>query len=301
MYKSDCKKCSKKRRGSKCKSCDYKSSFIGKAQVMSVNRDKIKGDILFMKMKPGKVLVKAHFKGLKPNQSFGFHVHEFGTCANKALLAGAHWNPMNNKHGGSYGEDRHMGDLGNLNSDNKGQALYTNIIPGRMGKFLGRSVIIHAKADDMKSQPSGNSGERIACGVVVASMPEEMNISTEDYKGMMKRAMMNKMMMRQGEVLDKAMMDKMMKKMDMMMENMASKNPMKAQKAMMDKMMEMKGQKIDKAMTDKMMEMMDRMMEEEIMMDKTMMKDKTMMDKSGKMMGEDKEIQKASTGSLKTP
>ena len=64
-----------------------------------------------------------------------------------------------------------IGDLGNLNSDVKGNAVYSQSVEGKLKHFLGRAVIIHALPDDLKSQPTGNSGDRIACGVIVASMP----------------------------------------------------------------------------------------------------------------------------------
>ena len=97
----------------------------------------------------GKVRVRAEVKGLKPKQKFGFHVHEFGSCANKALMAGGHFNPYDKKHG-APGKESHLGDLGNLISDSKGEAVYSSIIKGRVKKFLGRSVVVHAQPDDFK-------------------------------------------------------------------------------------------------------------------------------------------------------
>ena len=163
--------CDKKSWSKKVKDCCGKASVAGQAVVQSVSGDKIKGEVFFVSLGKKKIKVTAHFKGLKPNQKFGFHVHEFGICKNKALMAGAHLNPRKAKHGGPQDKEKHLGDLGNLKSDAKGHAAYSAVVKGRLKKFLGRSVIVHAKADDLKSQPTGASGGRIACGVIVASMP----------------------------------------------------------------------------------------------------------------------------------
>lgn len=153
------------------KSCCGKGSVVGQANVKAVKGYRGSGTVLFEQVGRHKVKVTANFTGLKPNHLFGFHVHEFGTCENKALMAGGHLNPWKQKHGGPQDKKRHLGDLGNLKSSTKGQAAYSTVIKGKVKKFLGRSVIVHAQADDLKSQPSGNSGDRIACGVIVAAMP----------------------------------------------------------------------------------------------------------------------------------
>ncbi|MDE0091947.1 MAG: superoxide dismutase family protein, partial [Oligoflexia bacterium] len=136
-----------------------------------LNRGKITGSVFFEKAGRYEVKVTADVKGLSPNKKFGFHIHEFGTCENKGLLAGGHLNPFGKKHAGPHDKNRHLGDLGNLESDKKGASHYSDSVKGRLDQFMGRSVIIHAQADDMKSQPTGHSGNRMACGVIVASMP----------------------------------------------------------------------------------------------------------------------------------
>ena len=151
--------------------CPTKYSVAGQAHVKGVNNENIQGEVFFERANKGEVEIFAHFKGLVPNQKFGFHVHEFGNCENKALKAGGHFNPWNKKHGSPEDQEKHLGDLGNLHSDGKGQASYSAIIEGRVKKFLGRSVVVHALPDDFTSQPTGKSGDRIACGVIVASMP----------------------------------------------------------------------------------------------------------------------------------
>ena len=164
--------CGKKKSWSqKRKACCGKTSVAGQASLTAVNEQGIKGEVFFESADRHKIKVTVNIKGLKPNQKFGFHIHEFGICKNKALMAGGHLNPWNQKHGGPQDEERHLGDLGNLSSDAQGQALYSAVLKGHFKKFLGRSVVIHAQPDDLKSQPTGNSGDRIACGVIVAAMP----------------------------------------------------------------------------------------------------------------------------------
>ena len=153
------------------KSCCGQGSTAGFSSVKSLDKGKITGSVFFERTGRYEVKVTANIKGLAPNKKFGFHVHEFGTCENKGLLAGGHLNPWGEKHAGPQDKNKHLGDLGNLKSDQLGTAVYSISVKGKLDKFMGRSVIIHAEADDMKSQPTGNSGDRIACGVITASMP----------------------------------------------------------------------------------------------------------------------------------
>ena len=168
------KKCCGKKQSwfKKSKSCcPTKHSVAGQANVKGVNNENIQGEVFFERINKGEVEISANFKGLTPNQKFGFHVHEFGDCENKALRAGGHFNPWDKKHGSPEDQEKHLGDLGNLHSDDKGQVFYSAVIEGKVKNFLGRSAIVHALPDDFTSQPTGNSGDRIACGIIVASMP----------------------------------------------------------------------------------------------------------------------------------
>lgn len=171
--------------------CGNKQTVTGQANMADVNGQNIKGEVFFEQVARYTIKVTANFTGLKPNQKFGFHVHEFGNCENKALAAGGHFNPWNKKHGGPQNKERHLGDLGNVNSDAKGQAAYSAVVKGKVRKFLGRSAIIHALPDDLKSQPTGNSGDRIACGVIVAAMPVTPKTPPSDNKEEGKKASEN--------------------------------------------------------------------------------------------------------------
>ena len=116
--------------------------------------------------------VRIRIDGLVPNASHGLHIHEIGDCrAPDASSAGGHFNPQGSKHGGPTGEYRHAGDLGNVQSDANGLAQADIEVSGiSLGtgndSIIGRSVIVHAQADDLVSQPSGNAGPRIACGLI---------------------------------------------------------------------------------------------------------------------------------------
>ena len=122
------------------------------------------------------VKVVADIEGLGPNQKHAFHIHQFGDCtAPDATSAGSHYNPEGHQHGLPTTENRHAGDLGNIQSDGDGKAHYEltvdNItIAGSKNPIIGRAVIVHAKVDDA-SQPVGNAGGRIACGVIGVAGP----------------------------------------------------------------------------------------------------------------------------------
>ena len=119
------------------------------------------------------LMLVAKIKGLKPNSSHGFHIHENGDCsAEDAKSAGGHFAPAGNKHGAYEEASRHAGDLGNLKSNAEGVAVVKRKLFGLNMKkddpysVAGRAVIVHEKADDLKSQPSGAAGPRIGCGVL---------------------------------------------------------------------------------------------------------------------------------------
>jgi Cu-Zn family superoxide dismutase len=119
------------------------------------------------------VEVTVKMSGLAPG-GHGFHVHEKGDCsAPDATSAGGHFNPTGQPHGSPDSRERHVGDLPMLQADASGEARLTATIPGmslRGGKtdIVGKALIVHAAPDDFKTQPTGNSGARVACGVIRA-------------------------------------------------------------------------------------------------------------------------------------
>lgn len=144
------------------------------AALFPTKDNHVSGTVTFTKVEDG-IKVVADVEGLTPGEH-GFHIHEFGDCsAPDGASAGGHFNPTGHQHGGPDAENRHVGDLGNLTADATGKAHYERVdkqlaLDGPHS-ILGHSVIVHAKADDMKTQPTGNAGARVACGVIGAAKP----------------------------------------------------------------------------------------------------------------------------------
>ena len=109
--------------------------------------------------------------GLTPGKH-GFHIHEIGDCsAPDATSAGSHFNPDKKAHGGPSSPEHHLGDLGNIEADSTGTAK-VNIhgagltLGAGANSVMGRALIVHGAEDDLKTQPTGNAGARLACGVI---------------------------------------------------------------------------------------------------------------------------------------
>ena len=132
------------------------------------------GTVTFTKGTDG-IQVVADVTGLTPGKH-GFHVHEFGDCSSPdGNSAGAHFNPTHKQHGAPNAADRHAGDLGNIEADASGKAHldWKDKVMKLSGpdSVVGRSVILHEKEDDLKTQPTGNAGGRLACGVIGVAKP----------------------------------------------------------------------------------------------------------------------------------
>lgn len=122
------------------------------------------------------VRLSGSIQGLPPEGEFGFHIHEKGDCsAPDASSAGEHFNPAGAQHGnpqGGPGAAHHAGDMVNVKSDAQGiaqvdaRAMGVTLQTGQSNDVFGKAVVLHQKADDYATQPSGNSGPRIACGVI---------------------------------------------------------------------------------------------------------------------------------------
>ena len=142
------------------------------------DNDKVKGTVTFTEnLKNNNIKIDVNVKGLKSNSLHGFHIHEAGDLTDKCTSMCAHFNPYCKNNGCPGHKERHVGDLGNLETDNKGTANYTffdNIIKltGNKCNIIGRGLIIHAdpddcgKGDNADSLKTGNSGKRIACAVI---------------------------------------------------------------------------------------------------------------------------------------
>jgi Cu-Zn family superoxide dismutase len=108
----------------------------------------------------------------KAGRSVAVHIHEHGDCGDTGKLAHGHWNPTNAQHGKWGSASFHAGDIGNIKLNAKGKgtmSLITDLwtLGGKPDKnILGRSIIVHGGMDDYKTQPTGNAGTRIGCGVI---------------------------------------------------------------------------------------------------------------------------------------
>ena len=120
------------------------------------------------------VRVRANVSGLKPNAEHGFHVHEKGDCSSgDGMSSGGHYNPTGKAHGAQASE-HHAGDMPSLRSDAYGNAaasfeLKGVTVVGGSADLVGRGLIVHRDPDDYTTQPTGNAGPRIACGVIAKS------------------------------------------------------------------------------------------------------------------------------------
>ena len=143
------------------------------AQLQPTKGSKTFGEATFEQVN-GKVRVVVFVQGLKPGQEHGLHIHEAGDCSSgDGMSAKGHFNPFNKPHGHSGSPERHAGDLPSLTANKAGRAninidLDTITVGPGPASIIGRGLIVHADPDDYKTQPTGNAGARIACGVITA-------------------------------------------------------------------------------------------------------------------------------------
>ncbi|MCA9791798.1 MAG: superoxide dismutase family protein [Candidatus Eremiobacteraeota bacterium] len=116
----------------------------------------------------GALIIQGHLEGLEPGSQHGFHIHKFGDLSRAdATSAGGHFAPEGHPHAGPNAAMHHAGDLGNVVADKNGEVdlnMRANWLT--LKDILGRSVVLHAHDDDLKSQPSGDAGPRIGAGVI---------------------------------------------------------------------------------------------------------------------------------------
>jgi Cu-Zn family superoxide dismutase len=152
---------------------EHKAAPVTKAEAIMIptKGSKVEGRVIFTQ-EGDKVHVNAVITGLTPGLH-GFHVHEFGVWSEDGMATGGHFNPTDDADVTS--PMRHVGDMGNITADENGKA--TLELKDSMLKLhgphsiLGRGVVVHEKADDLVSQPSGAAGGRLAVGTVAVSKP----------------------------------------------------------------------------------------------------------------------------------
>ncbi|MBE0595716.1 MAG: superoxide dismutase family protein [Desulfuromonadales bacterium] len=142
------------------------------ARLAPTQGNETTGTVTFTRQADG-VEVVAEIQGLPPGGRHGFHVHETGDCsAPDATSAGGHFNPQGTPHGAPDNplDQRHAGDLGNIEAGPDGTAQYRRVDPGLQldgpQSIVGKAVLVHANPDDFTSQPAGEAGARLACGVI---------------------------------------------------------------------------------------------------------------------------------------
>lgn len=147
------------------------------AVVQPTEGNSAHGVVHFRQVDDG-VEVTADVSGLPPDSDHGFHIHEFGDAsAPNGNSAGGHYNPEGFPHAGPHVSQRHAGDLGNLHADAGGRAqlrltVHHLTIAGPHNSILGRAVVVHKDPDDLRTQPTGNSGARLGVGVIgIAQKP----------------------------------------------------------------------------------------------------------------------------------
>jgi Cu-Zn family superoxide dismutase len=145
--------------------------LIATAALQPTKGNKALGEATF-EQTGDKVHLIVNAQGLKPDQEHGFHIHEAGDCSSgDGMSAKGHYNPAGQPHGNPASGAHHAGDLPALKADKSGRARLEvelagiSLAPGPTS-IVGRGLIIHADPDDYKTQPTGNSGARLACGVI---------------------------------------------------------------------------------------------------------------------------------------
>ena len=146
---------------------EHKAPDIKEAVAVLVpSKDSQVKGVILLKQEHGYVQVSGEVTGLTKGLH-GFHIHMFGDLRSPdGMSAGGHYNPDGHEHGKPDAKERHAGDLGNIEADDKGVAKVSVKSEGlNLHHVLGRGVVVHAKADDF-SQPVGNAGARVAVGVI---------------------------------------------------------------------------------------------------------------------------------------
>ncbi len=146
-----------------------------RVNLASASGSLVSGTLSVMPMGDG-VHVTGEIGGLQPGSAHGFHIHEKGDCsAADASSAGGHFNPAGSAHGKAGAGAHHAGDSDNLIADANGVAKVdahfggVTLGGGAANDVAGKAVIVHASPDDYKSQPAGNAGARVACGIIAVT------------------------------------------------------------------------------------------------------------------------------------
>lgn len=146
-----------------------------RANLASASGSLVSGQVTLAPMGDG-VHLTGTVGGLAPHSAHGIHVHEKGDCsAADASSAGGHFNPTGKAHGRAGTATHHAGDMDNITADAEGVAKVDIHLAGVVlgggaaSDVVGRALVVHAAPDDYMTQPAGNSGARVACGVITVT------------------------------------------------------------------------------------------------------------------------------------
>lgn len=148
---------------------------VAGAEIEGRSGSAMTGKVTF-EQRENRVHVTLQVAGAPPGEH-GVHIHETGDCSDPAAKsAGGHFNPLGAMHGGPQAAQRHPGDFGNLTVKEDGTGtleLDTDVltVPEGAMSVVGKAIIVHEKPDDLVTQPTGNAGGRIGCGVIKAQSP----------------------------------------------------------------------------------------------------------------------------------
>ncbi|XP_068444029.1 copper chaperone for superoxide dismutase [Clinocottus analis] len=148
---------------------------LGSAVAMLAGGGRIQGVVRFLQLSEQRCLIDGTIDGLEPGPH-GLHVHTLGDLTLDCLSCGEHYNPFGRQHGGPGDSERHVGDLGNIVAGPDGRASFRQEdIQLKVWDVIGRSLVVDAGEDDLGrglhplSKQTGNSGERLACGIIARS------------------------------------------------------------------------------------------------------------------------------------
>lgn len=155
-----------------CQSMSDADAPRATAGLQPTKGNKAMGEATFEQVGNDKVRIIVFAQNLKPGAQHGFHIHEAGDCSSDdGMSAKGHFNPLGKPHGQPGSPERHAGDLPMLVAAKNGRAKLDVTVDGITlasgpTSIVGRGLIIHADPDDFKTQPTGNAGARLACGVI---------------------------------------------------------------------------------------------------------------------------------------
>lgn len=148
------------------------------AEIAPTSKGNAEGTVRFHQPAEDAMMrVEVDLQGLEPGLH-GFHIHEFGDCsADDASSAGGHYNPLDTRHGSPDDEEHHVGDMGNIEAGEDGtvstEREFFHLTFAGPTSILGKAVVIHSQADDFETQPTGNAGARVGCGVIRVPVEQE--------------------------------------------------------------------------------------------------------------------------------